>query len=170
MEPTNIAWTSTPTGVLATIPDRHGRVWVVRIDKAMGVRTTFTVTMPDRDRSLFSRRTCLGAELNGWRGKRRARAANITLSTGENARFYSDSPGFCISIDRLARLPWQCLERRGCVGLPCASSPCALERPVTACPGDTRSLSGVRMYLHSGISRPLPPPRRRQWRPSWWKV
>ena len=45
MEPTNIAWISTPTGVLATILDTHGRVWAVRIDKAIGLRTEFTVTM-----------------------------------------------------------------------------------------------------------------------------
>jgi len=45
MEPTNIAWASTPTGVLATISDTHGRVWDVRIDKAMDVRTGYTVTM-----------------------------------------------------------------------------------------------------------------------------
>ena len=41
----NIAWTSTPTGVRAAIPDTLGRVWDVRIDKANDVRAGFTVTM-----------------------------------------------------------------------------------------------------------------------------
>lgn len=53
MEPTNIAWISTPTGVLATIPDTHGRLWAMRIDKAIGQRTAFTVTMLCAEAGLY---------------------------------------------------------------------------------------------------------------------